>query len=392
MPGSFLLILNYMNNYLLFFLLILISSCSINNDFEAENNFNIHVLIDTIYINPDRSSQVGLFQWTGQEVLYLDQLYGFIEGYSPQGDFKGQYLKILNGPEELAGVSSVSTWPEGYLVKGEAWYFYLYDKDWNFIRKFFMSTDDGTPVDDLMNTPDPKVPLMYELQYYNEKYQFSPEGHVWVKLDTEHPLFNAFTNREYYRQAFVIGELDIEIGGLRRLLLTRPQSYEQYRYVPYHIFFDYHLSPSGKSWFTFEIDSLIYAYNGQMQQVQSFGRAGQGMKTNYPETDYLEAAFEDERYPQSRLRYGYYKDIYVDEEEDLVFRTYRLGSADPDHYDENQTPLRMQVYKGTALAGDFEVPTRFKILGKTEDGRYIADGFFDELNEKQGFYVFKVSL
>jgi hypothetical protein len=174
--------------------------------------------------------------------------------------------------------------------------------------------------------------------------------------------------------------------------VNRPESYEQYRFVPYHIFFDYHLSPSGKSWFTFEIDSLIYAYNQQMQQVQSFGRAGQGMKTNYPETDYLEAAFEDERYPQSRLRYGYYKDIYVDEEEDLVFRTYRLGSSDPDHYDENQTPFRMQVYRGTELAGDFQVPTRFKILGKTQDGHYIADGFFDELNEKQGFYVFKVNL
>jgi hypothetical protein len=138
---------------------------------------------------------VGLYQWNGQEVLYIDNLYGFIEGYSPNGELLGSYLKILNGPEELPSIEQIGIRENGYLVKGEAWNFYLYDKEWKFVKKFFLNTNDGSSVADLMNTPNPKSPLMYELQYYNDKFQFTPEGHLWAKIDTEHPLFNAFTNR-----------------------------------------------------------------------------------------------------------------------------------------------------------------------------------------------------
>lgn len=354
-------------------------------------SFDLSISIDTILISPRRSSQVGLYQWNVQEVLYIDNLYGFIEGYSPNGEFLGSNLKILDGPEELPSIDQIGIREDGYLVKGEAWNFYLYDKEWTFIKKFFLNTNDGSSVADLMNTPNPKSPLMYELQYYNDKFQFTPEGHFWAKIDTEHPLFNAFTNREFYTDAYLIGEVDIATGGLRRMLFNRPASYENYRFVPYHIFYDYHLGSNGDSWFTFEVDSLIYKYDSKSRQTLTYGRSGIGMKTNYPETDNLEAAFESELYTNSRLRYGYYKDIFVDDDEDLTFRTYRTGSADLDMYDENQTPLRLQVYKGTDLVGDFDVPSRFKVIGKIGEGRYVADGFFDELSEKQGFYVLEIN-
>jgi hypothetical protein len=367
-------------------------SCNTGSDqnIGSDSGKDISISIDTVQIAPRRSSQVGLYQWNGKEILYVDNLYGFVEGYNPEGEFLGTYLKIMNGPEELPGISQIGIHENGYLVKGEAWNFYLYDNEWNFVKKFFLNTNDGSSVADLMNTPNPKSPLMYELQYYNDQFQFTPEGHFWAKIDTEHPLFNAFTNREFYREAYIIGEVDVETGGLKRLLLNRPKSYENYRFVPYHIFYDYHLSPSGNSWFTFEVDSLIYKYDSKLQQTLTYGRAGIGMKTNYPETDNLEAAFETELYTNSRLRYGYFKDIFVDEEDDLTFRTYRTGSFDPEVYDENQTPLRMQVYKGVELLGDFEVPSRFKVLGKIDKGRYVADGYFDELNENQGFYVLEI--
>ncbi len=381
-----------MKYIVLFFLAFSIMSCDSAMDQNKSDALGtaFTISIDTVHIAPRRSSQVGSFHWNGQEVLYIDNLYGFIEGYSLEGAFLDTHLKLMSGPEELAGIAQLGIDKSGYLVKGGGWNFYRYDTEWNFVKKFFLNTNDGSSVADLMSNPNPKSPLMYELQNYNEKFEFTPEGHFWSKIDTEHPLFNAFATREFYREAYMIGEVDIETGGLRRLLFNRPASYENYRFVPNHIFYDYHISPSGNSWFTFEVDSLIYTYNAQLKQTQSYGRAGKDMKMNYPESDIVEAAYDNELFPNSRLRYGYYKDIYVDEESDLTFRTYRTGSADPELYDENQTPLRLQVYKGSEWVGDFEVPNRFKVLGKIDKGRYVADGFFDELTEKQGFYVLEI--
>ena len=49
----------------------------------------------------------------------------------------------------------------------------------------------------------------------------------------------------------------------------------------------------------------------------------------------------------------------------------------------------MQIYKGTVLVGDVQVPSRFNIIGYDENFIY-ADGYLDESNEKLAFYKFKI--
>ncbi len=110
------------------------------------------------------------------------------------------------------------------------------------------------------------------------------------------------------------------------------------------------------------------------------------MKTDYVESQNLEVAFESKYFFNSRKNEGFYKDIFVDEENELIFRTYRQGSDRLDLLDETYNPLRLQIFKQGKLVGDHAVPGRFKILGKV-DSRYIVDGFFDEQNERQGFYI-----
>lgn len=132
-----------------------------NNSSNSEEDLSIS--IDTVQISPRRSSQVGLYQWNGMEILYVDNLYGFVEGYSAEGEFLGTYLKIMNGPEELPGISQIGIHENGYLVKGEAWNFYLYDNEWNFVKKFFLNTSDGSSVADLMNMPNPKSQITLDV-------------------------------------------------------------------------------------------------------------------------------------------------------------------------------------------------------------------------------------
>lgn len=114
------------------------------------------------------------------------------------------------------------------------------------------------------------------------------------------------------------------------------------------------------------------------------------MKTDYEESQILEVAFDTDLYRYSRKNMGYFKDIFVDEQNGLVFRTYRQGSEQEDLWDETYNPLRLQIFKEGQLVEDFPVPGRFRILGKIGE-RYVADGLFDERNEQQGFYLMSIN-
>ena len=174
------------------------------------------------------------------------------------------------------------------------------------------------------------------------------------------------------------------------MLGTRPDSYEEYEYIPFHVMLDYHWTSDNSIYVTYEADSLIYVYDTSWNLKDSFGEAGIGMNTDYVESQTLDVAFDVKYFNYARNREGFYKDIYVDEEEGLVFRTYRQGSDRQDLLDETGNPLRLQIYRNKKLMEDFSVPGRFRILGKVGE-RYVADGYYDEQNEKQGFYLLNLN-
>ncbi len=255
--------------------------------------------------------------------------------------------------------------------------------------KKVLNTNDGTSYEDLVNNPKGHtIGGIYEIQYYNEKNRISPDGYILVKLDVEHPKFNAFSTRAFYREAFLLGKVNPNSGALQQMIGKRPESYEQYSYVPFHSFFDYELYDGGYL-FTYDIDPVIYQHDASFKIIDQFGEPGIDMNQNYEETNRIEAAFDSDKFSASRKNDGYYLNVYADESRDLVFRTYRQGSTKTDLQSEDENPLRLQIYHQKKLIDDIAVPGRFKIIGKSGD-TYIADGFFDEMNEKQGVYQLKI--
>lgn len=352
-------------------------------------NDEINVRIDTIMVNPAKSSQIGSFYLRGEALFYVDNLYGVIEEFTADGDSKGIKKKVLDGPDELLGISELIPTKEGYIVRND-WTLYRYDSIWEFKGKSIFQSESTVSYDEMMDNPKGEYLDMYELYHYNQKSTELPDGQLATKLDVEHPIFNAFTSRAYYRESRVLGKVDPSTGMMAEMLGTRPDSYEQYKFIPFHVMMDYHWTKDNAIYVTYEPDSMIYVYDSQWQLKDTFGARGLAMKTNYAESQSLDVAFESDLFFASRNKDGYYKDIFVDEENGLIFRSYRQGSDRQDLLDETENPLRIQVFHKGKLIEDFSAPGRFRILGKVGD-RYVADGYFDERNEKQGFYLLKIN-
>jgi hypothetical protein len=343
------------------------------------------ISIDTLEITPSRSSQLGFFQLKGSAVYFVDQAYGLVEEFTLDGESKGVKKRELDGPEELQGISELIPTKTGFIIRHE-WVFYHYDQDWDFLKKSVLQFPSKESYDELMDNPKGEYIGMYELQNYNRRTVELPDGGLLTKLDVEHPIFNAFISRDYYRESRILGKIDELFGEVKEIGLTRPASYEEFRFVPFHNKFDYAVTNTNLIYLTHEIDSLIYVYDTDWNLKGTFGASGKEMKTNYVQTHNLDVAFESKYFYDSRKNEGFYKDIFVDEENELVFRTYRTGSDRQDLLDETYNPLRLQIFKQRKLVGDHAVPGRFKILGKI-GAQYIVDGFFDEQNEQQGLYI-----
>jgi len=319
----------------------------------------------------------------------VDNAYGIIEEFSIEGRSKGIKKRELDGPEELQGISELIPTKAGFIIRHD-WGFYQYDSEWEYVGKSVFQSASTVSYEEMLDNPKGEYIEMYELLHHNTKTTEIADGHLVIKLDVEHPLFNAFTTRSYYRDSRVLGKVNPFNGMMVEMLGTRPDSYEEYEYIPFHVMLDYHWTSDNSIYVTYEADSLIYVYDTSWNLKDSFGEAGIGMNTDYVESQTLDVAFDVKYFNYARNREVFYKDIYVDEEEGLVFRTYRQGSDRQDLLDETGNPLRLQIYRNKKLMEDFSVPGRFRILVKVGE-RYVADGYYDEQNEKQGFYLLNLN-
>ncbi|WP_139316541.1 hypothetical protein [Algoriphagus marinus] len=345
--------------------------------------------IDTVLLEPVQSSQIGSFYLKDNAIFYVDKAYGLVEEFTVEGESNGIRKRELDGPEELQGVSELIPTKDGFIIRHD-WSFYQYDSNWEFIGKSIFQSASTVSYQEMMDNPKGEYMEMYELLHYNPKTVELPDGFLAIKLDVEHPIFNAFISREYYRESRVLGRVNPFSGMMVEMLGNRPDTYERYKFIPFHVMLDFHWTKDNSIYVTYEADSMIYVYDQSWKLKETFGAAGIAMKTDYVESQDLDVAFESKYFYHSRKNEGFYKDIFVDEENELVFRTYRQGSDRQDLLDETYNPLRMQIFREGKLLGDFSVPGRFRILGKVGD-RYVADGYFDEQNEKQGFYLLNLN-
>lgn len=361
--------------------LIILTGCShkekITSFFPEINKSERAIQIDTLVIDTIRLEKIqfssdGFLQIYSNYLTLFDKRFGLVYDFDITGKLAAKYLGQGRGPGEIN-----SGYIEGHtLLKngihvfiGSSWDIHLLDKNWKYIKRFTMDWNSSTKNIETITNPDPHEPILYTLDYANLKLVPDSKNNLYLPIYSEHPYFNGLISREYYEEGRILLKLDLSSGKVTELLGRRSQEYLKYKFLPQHATFSFDIDINDYFYISHEIDSLIYVYDRRFHPLYSFGFKGKNMNTDYTELSEFDAKKFRRLYFEDRPKKGYYKDIYVCKEADLIFRSYSRGIYSP--FDG------LQIYKSNILIGDVDVPKGFKVAGYIPPYFY-SDIFLDE--------------
>src|SRR5699024_2710034 len=148
---------------------------------------------------------------------------------------------------------------------------------------------------------------------------------VLLPISSSHPKFNAY-QPDYYKEANVLGVLNIESSDIEMLSLGYPPVYQDYNCIPQfsNILFNNYKKNIVLG---YEADSLLYIGDRKGNILEKFGNDGRNMERNYPEVRDFNNYVEDY---EERLNYGYFTYVYYDENAQLLFRGYQKDKPHQD--------------------------------------------------------------
>jgi len=345
------------------------------------------LVFDTLYFDAHQSSMEGDFTIQNDSFYFGDIIASSVLIYDQDGKFITSKLQQGRGPNEILGLNQLTKGytDNGFIIMDEQWFIYTLDKNLNVLSNFMLrfNTSENTPkyTREYINHPDPNDIGIYEVEYAKNKLRVYDHKYLFFPIVTEHINFNAYEGRNahnYYRESSNLAKLSLENGEIEKILCNYPPVYQQYKYASNFKYILFDIAQDNLI-FSFEIDSLVYQMNLQDSTILSFGNAGRGMKTQYPEFQTLEDT--DEHAFTCRQNYGYYRDFTWIPETKILFRSYRKR--------QSPSPDGLQIYQDKCLVGDVEVPREFNVIGYIHPW-YYASITPDYDNEKFIIYRFKL--
>lgn len=372
-------------------LVLVASACGFSDTKEgvqivAENTVEIKIdsmQLDTIFVDPEASSQVGFFFFLENGIGFSDRIQSKVFEYDFDGNLMGSFLGSGEGPERQNGTYGIVVNNKERMILSDR-SISIFDS--NYVRQNRLNLDWGgeESYEEMLHAPSPEMFGLYEITWISRDVNMpfialeDNQGFVLPVMMT-HPELNGYWTTEYYETVPMLGLFDQDFK-LQKLGGLRSKEYLNYQYLPN---FDYiHLEQKGDSLLVcFPIDPMIHVYDLDLNFLGTFGAPGENMKTDYITTQTLEEA--ESQWPTDFLQFGHYDDLFYDEEQNLLFRTYLpQGKGAPSS--------RLQIYRDEKLIGDLEVPIRFRVLG-SKDGVFYADGIVDEENEVLAFFKFTLN-
>lgn len=340
--------------------------------------------IDTFYIYAEDENQmtslIGEFFLQEDTLCFADIGLTSVFCYDLNGKYIKSHLSQGRGPQELIQLDIVAPCKEGYHIMG-GWNFYYVDRQWNKIQERYINWNSDKSVKYLYNHPDPNETGIYEVEYAGPNLRTLGKDYLVIPIVTEHVKYNSYGGAytsHFYENTYTIGILTQDSAKLVKMMCNRSPIYSQYSYVPNfkNVIFDTY---QDTLFFSFEIDPHIYQMDFSTSQTIGFGKAGQQMNTDYPETKSLEDA--DKHFGEDINKCGYYYHLKYVPETTLLFRSFQHGT--PLTYDG------LQVYKNQLLVAEYHVPKGFRVIGYVPP-YYYAEGKPDIDKEAMVFYRFKL--
>lgn len=377
------------------FLFFLIFGCSSDTEYSKYfNSKNLSkreiiidkLLIDTLNFKEIESSYIGFTNVSEKSIHFIDKRFCWIFTFDPEGNFISKRLGIGRGPEEidLGYIEGYIPLPNGdHLFMGSSWNAQIFNSNWQ--RKKHLTINWQSKVKDIdaIENPDPKEPLLYTFDYENFILKVNNLNLAYVPIYSQHRNFNGFNSTNYYFKGRILAEINLNDGKVTRLLGRRSPEYLKYKYIGHHSYFSYEVSKNNDFYISQEIDSLIYRYDVDFKLYYTFGNKGKNMNTAYEEYAGLDVRQIRNLYFNDRSKKGYYDKICLIEGENLFFRNYTKGSQCI--YDG------LQIYKGTTLIADVEVPKKLSVAGFIEP-YYYSNIIADDVTMTMKLYRFKLDI
>lgn len=311
------------------------------------------------------------------KIYYLDQYFCWYYTFSPTGKLISRKFGQGRGPKETTvGRIAVATLDaaNSLIFLGYQLDHYVYDSLLNQKRFFQLRPRENT--EDIASTSK-----IYTHQYQKPVCRVY-DGKAYFNMYAEHPDFNYLDHLDrFLRSCRNISEVDLASGTNERMLGGGyPDSYRQnpYRHVILSAV-NFDIDKRGNFYVNYESDSLIFVYDKDYSPVVSFGYAGRCMDTTYTYIDnYADCR---EHYWSEREEKGYYNWVEYEDKTSLLFRSYQKESTSPTD--------GLQIYDGTTLIADVDVPRGMKIAEYIEP-YYYSQIVTDDENETLTLYQFKL--
>jgi hypothetical protein len=339
----------------------------------AEIDLKVSQLIfDTVSINLDNTSGVGSFLIYKDTLVFVDELYSTLYLFDSNFNEVDSRFGRGDGPGELSGrIDGFAENGARLIALGPSYDYYILDiGSGEVMKKGLLRFDDESQnnPNEVMSNPRPEFKEIYEVDYPGLQLAFLNDEKVILNITTSHPLFNAFSHREFYETARILTVLDINSGKLSGIYGRMSPIYGSWRFLPY-------LSSvkvagwEGNGFFLgYEADSLIYFFREVDELQYAFGNAGRGMKTDYEQVEGTEDYVQ--YYKELRPKYGFFTFLKHFPELELLFRGYRRS--------ESEEMDGLQIYQGSVLIGDLDVPKGFSVIG------FRNDKFYGEIKSEDG--------
>ena len=346
---------------------------------------SLSINTDTLLLSGNHLSLNGIFRIINSNIVFLDERMLTASIYDTKGDLIQIALGEGEAPHEIDHFYYHTLSNSGeHIFLGDDYMLAHYNKYWiKYRSKIPLQWQARKKTYQSTNLRDIN---MYDINPENNSYdtRWNPilEGkYLVIPINITartNPELNRFSRAgEYFKGAYTVGLINLDQGIFEKGFAGYPDVYLKNKYIPS---FDYNYRDikNDTIYVSYMADSLVFAYNKQLELIFTFGNAAKNSVPNYTTTQTLD---EYSKLTASlRNKHGYYSHIYVDNDSDLFFRTYVSTDLEKSE---------LQIYKNFKLIAELETPLRFNIIGKIGD-TYYADGYLDEKSEHFGIYQLNI--
>lgn len=364
-----------MKKYIILACAVIAAACNSGNNKKGTDAVAIsiesikaeNVAVDSI----ENCSYTGFSGVSGDSLYFFDRVMSYLYTISKDGHVGSRQLGLGRSSNELPVKNPVQvcyeTEGQTFDIMGGTYDMYFYGKDKKTVRMDMVPEGSNDSFESS---------TAYTL--WDEVIMASNKDFIYYNILGNNEKVDIFNREDYIDKAAVIMKVakkDGKMTPIGRYSDYYAKNKEKIKHLPYY-YFD--TDGKGGFYFTYQADSLVYHYDENFNVIESFGRQGRDMYTEYSDPGKTTETFV-EAFMADKEKAGRY--YWIKRCGDYVFRSYfKSAGSDSDG---------LQIYRDGTLIGDVDVPHGFRVAGRCGD-YFVTDINLDEDNGTMSFYKFKL--